>query len=127
MVARRLEAESVSAGLATELTETWGILQAESDEHDILRAAIGVVFDDLGVAQPEGTSSLEEDAFQIGITQAFTVACSHYAESIDLEAMSLGFAPGYEASELDEIETTVTPIARNLVNIIKDIALPRRG
>jgi len=110
-----------------ELAETRGILQAESDEHDILQAAIGVVFDDLGVARPEGTSSLEEDAFQIGITQAFTVACSHYAESIDLETMSVGFAPSYEASKLDEIETAVTPIAQNLMNRIKDITLPRRG
>ena len=41
-----------------------------------------------------------------------------------METMSLGFAPGYEASELDEIETAVTPIARNLANRIKDIALP---
>ena len=45
-------------------------------------------------------------------------------ESIDLEAMSLSFTPGYEASKLDEIETAVTPIARNLANRIKDIALP---
>ena len=48
MVARRLEAESISARLGMELAELWGILQAESDEHDLLRAAIGVVFDDLG-------------------------------------------------------------------------------
>jgi len=140
-VARRLEAESISAGLVMELTETRGILQAESDEHDLLCAAIGVVFDDLGVARLEGTSSimasavditawvhqLEEDAFHIRITQAFTVAHSHYAESIDLETMSLGFTPGYEASELDEIEMAVTPIAWNLANRIKDIVLPRRG
>ena len=58
MVAQRLEAESVSTGLVTELTETRGILQAESNEHDLLCATIGVVFDDLGVARPEGTSSL---------------------------------------------------------------------
>ena len=30
----------------------------ESDEHDLLHTAVGVVFDDLEVAQPEGTSSL---------------------------------------------------------------------
>ena len=57
-VARRLEAESVSAGLVMELAETWGILLVESDEHDLLHAAIGLVFDDLEVARPEGTSSL---------------------------------------------------------------------
>jgi len=43
-----------------------------------------------------------------------------------LEAMSLGFAPGYENSELDEIEKAVTPIARNLANKLKDIVLPLR-
>ena len=47
---------------------------------------------------------LEREALCSGITQAFTIACSHYADSIDLETMSLGFMPGYEASELDEIE-----------------------
>ena len=125
-----------------ELTEMQGILLAESDEHDLLHATVGVVFYDLGVAWPKGTSSLaasttvditarvrhhEEDAFHVGITQAFAVARSHYAESIDLETMSLGFAPGYEASKLDEIEAAVTPIARNLANRIKDIVLPQRG
>ena len=44
-----------------------------------------------------------------------------------METMSLGFTPGYEASELDEIETAVTSIVRNLVNRIKDIVLPQRG
>ena len=55
------------------------------------------------------------------------IARSHYGDNIDLETMSHGFTPGYEASELDEIETAVTPIVRNLANRIKDIALPRRG
>ena len=100
-----------------------------------------MVFDDLGVAWPEETGSLaaravdittrvrqlEEDDFHARITQAFAVALSHYAESIDLETMSLGFTPSYEASELDEIETAMTRIARNLANRIKYIALPRRG
>ena len=103
-----------------------GILQAESDEHDLLHAAIGVVFDDLGVARPEETGSLmaraidilarvrqlEENAFHAGITQAFVVARSHYDREINLEVMSLGFAPSYEISELDEIEKAVTPIVR---------------
>ena len=139
-VTRRLEAESIFAGLGKELAEVRGILQAESDEHDLLRAAIVVVFDDLGVAQPEETNSLaaraagitarvgqlEEDAFHTGITQAFTVARSHYDREINLEVMSLGFAPGYEDSEMDEIEKAVTPIARNLVNRLKDMVLPSR-
>ena len=70
---------------------------------------------------------LEENAFHTGITQAFTVARSHYDQEINLEAMSLGFAPGYENSELDEIEKAVTPIARNLADRMKDIVLlPRK-
>ena len=43
-----------------------------------------------------------------------------------MEVMSLSFVPGYENSELDEIEKAVTPIARNLVNWLKDIVLPSR-
>ena len=107
-MARRLEAESISAGLGMELVEVRGILQAESDEHDLLRAAVGVVFYDLGVARPEETGSLaaravditarvrqlEENTFHARITQAFVVARSHFVESIDLETMSIGFAPG---------------------------------
>ena len=138
---RRLEAKSISIGLGMDLAEVRGTLQAESDNHDLLHVAVGVVFDDLGVARSEGTSSLaaraidimarvcllEENAFHTGITQAFAVARSHYAESIDLETMSTGFAPGYEVFELDEIKTEVTPIARNLANRIKDRVLPRRG
>ena len=41
--------------------------------------------------------------------------------------MSLGFAPGYEPSELDEIEATVTPLAETLVSKVEDMVLPRRG
>ena len=99
-----------------------------------------MVFDDLGVARPEESSSLtahavditaqvrqlEENAFHAGITQAFAITRSHYDQEVNLEAMSLGFAPGYENSELDEIEKAVTPIAQNLVNILKDIVLPLR-
>ena len=40
--------------------------------------------------------------------------------------MSLGFAPGYENSELDEIEKAVTPLAWNLADMLKDIVLPPR-
>ena len=69
---------------------------------------------------------LEEDAFHARITDAFTIARSHYDREINLEVMSLGFAPGYEDSKLDEIETAMTPIARNLVNRLKDMVLPSR-
>ena len=113
----------------------------ESDEHDLLRAALRVVCDDLEVVQLEGTISLvahavdimakarqlEREALHFEITQAFAITGSHYADSIDLEIMSLGFTPGYEASELDEIEKAVTPIARNLADRMKDIVLPPRG
>ena len=44
-----------------------------------------------------------------------------------METMSLGFAPGYEASELDEIEKAVAPIAWNLAEKIEEIVLPQRG
>ena len=70
---------------------------------------------------------LEREALCSGITQAFVVARSHYADSINLETMSLGFAPGYEASELDEIEKAVAPITRNLAGNVEEIVLPRRG
>ena len=43
-----------------------------------------------------------------------------------MEAMSLGFVPGYENSELDEIEKAVTPILWNLANRLKDIVLTPR-
>ena len=39
--------------------------------------------------------------------------------------MSLGFTPGYEAYELDEIETAVAPLSWDLVNKIEDIVLPQ--
>ena len=46
-VVQRLEAEEVSTRLAMELAEVRGILQAESDQHDLLCAAVVVVYDDL--------------------------------------------------------------------------------
>ena len=67
---------------------------------------------------------LEEDAFHAGITQAFTVARSHYDREINLEVMSQGFAPVYEDPELDEIEKAVTPLARNMANRLKETVLP---
>ena len=41
--------------------------------------------------------------------------------------MSLGFTPGYEPSELDEIEAVVTPLAETLASKIEDMVLPERG
>ena len=90
------------------------------------------------MVQADGTSSvvahaidntawvcqLEKEALRSGITQAFTIARSHYDDNIDLEAMSLSFAPGYEPSELDEIEVAVTPLAETLASKIEDMVLP---
>ena len=45
-----MDAESVAARLEKELTEVRGILRTESDEHDLLQAAVGVVIDALRVA-----------------------------------------------------------------------------
>ena len=100
-----------------------------------------MVCDDLEVVRSEGTSSLaaravditarvrelERDTLRAGVTQAFAIARSHYVDTIDLETMSLGFAPGYEASELDEIETAVAPLAQDLVDRVIDIVLPWWG
>ena len=41
--------------------------------------------------------------------------------------MSLGFAPGYETSEQDEIEKAVAPVVQNLADKVEEIVLPRRG
>ena len=138
---RKLEAESISVGLAMDLAEVRRNLQVESDKLGILSAALGVVCNDLEVVRSEGTSSLmaravdimarvrqlERDALRAGVTQAFANARWHYVDSIDLETMSLGFAPGYEVSELDEIEMAVAPLARDLADRVKDIVLPQRG
>ena len=53
---------------------------------------------------------LERNDLHARINQAFAIAHSHYVDNIDLETMSLGFAPSYEAHELDEIETAVAPL-----------------
>jgi hypothetical protein len=37
------------------------------------------------------------------------IARSHYGDNIDLDTMSLGYVPGYEDKELEEIETAVPP------------------
>ena len=55
------------------------------------------------------------------------IACSHYGDNIDLETMSLGFAPGYTNAKLDEIEAALAPLLWDLANKIEDIVLPWRG
>ena len=70
---------------------------------------------------------LEKEALRSGITQAFVIARSHYDDNMDFEVMSLGFVPGYEPSELDDIEAMVTPFAKTLASKIEDMVLPERG
>ena len=138
---QKLEGESVSAGLAMDLAEARRNLQVESDKLSILSTALGVVYDDLEVVWSEGTSllaahaleitawvrQLERNALRAGVNQSFATARSHYGDSIDLEAMSHGFASGYEDHELEEMETALAPLSQNLANKIESIVLPWRG
>ena len=55
------------------------------------------------------------------------IAHSHYGDNIDLETMSHGFAPSYEAHELEEMETAVAPLSQDLADRIESIVLPQRG
>ena len=121
-----------------DLAEARRNLQAESNELGILSTAHGEVYDDLEVVQSKGTSSLaartieiiarvrqlERNAVRARVNQSFMIARSHYEDNIDLETMSLGFTPGYEAHELDEIETAVAPLSQVLADKIEDIVLP---
>jgi hypothetical protein len=50
-------------------------------------------------------------ALHFSVQWSFTIAHSHY-ESIDLQAMSQGFAPCYDDAELDLIEEEVGPLAQ---------------
>jgi len=52
------------------------------------------------------------------------IAHSHYGDSIDLEAMSHGYALGYEVHELEEMETAVAPLSQDLADTIEGIVLP---
>ena len=70
---------------------------------------------------------LEMNALHARVNQSFAIARSHYGDSIDLETMRLGFMPGYTDAELDEIETMVAPLSRDLANKIGDTILPQRG
>jgi hypothetical protein len=99
-----------------------------------------LVCHDLRVPQPLKMSSLvaritlisdrvrelERRAFQAGIRRTFTITRSHYGETINLEAMSLGYAPGYEVEELEKIEDNVASLSQDLANRIADTVLPRR-
>ena len=62
---QKLVAESVSAGLAMDVTDMRRNLQAESDKLSILSTTLGVVYDDLEVVWSERTSSLVAHAVEI--------------------------------------------------------------
>ena len=97
-----------------------------------------MVYDDLEVVRSEGTSSftahaieimaqvrqLERNALRTRVNQSFMIACSHYGDSMDLEVMRHGLAPGYEAHELEEMETAVASISHDLTDKIETIVLP---
>ena len=118
----------------------WGQLQPESDDHDALRAAVGLVFYDLGVTPAAETSSLAvrvtqildraralaREALYTGVHRAFAIVRSHYI-NIDLPVINEGFAPGYTDAELDEIEAVVAPLSWDLADKMEDRVLPRRG
>ena len=139
-MAQRLEVEEASIGLRANLAEARGLLQAEGDEYDRMSSIVPAVYDNLQVAQEEGTSSLaaratgitarvgqlEESAFHARITQAFTVAHSHYEKEVNLAVMSEGFPPTYEDAELDAIEKAVAPLAKKLAENLKEMVLPPR-
>ena len=105
-----------------------------------MSATLGVVCVDLEVVRSKGTSllaaravkimarvrQLERNALRIGVNQSFAIARSHYGDSIDLEAMSHSYAPGYEVHEL-EMETVVAPLSQDLADKIEDVVLPQRA
>jgi hypothetical protein len=71
--------------------------------------------------------ALKRDAFHAGINRSFAIAHSHYGETISLEAMSLGYVPGCDEKELEELEEAVVPLSRDLLGRIQDVVHPRRG
>jgi hypothetical protein len=129
-----------SCGLEKELFEVKGSLQKESDEHDDLRVAVGLVCDDLRVTLLEETSSLAVRSLRIteracemtwhmlhfGVQQSFAITHSHY-ENINLEAIGHGFAPGYANDELDEIKKTTVDPTQELADKIEGEVIPLRG
>jgi len=54
---------------------------------------------------------LKRNALRAEVNQSFMIAHSHYGDISDLEAMSHGYALGYEVHELEEMETAVAPLS----------------
>jgi hypothetical protein len=71
--------------------------------------------------------SLTSEASSRRDAEAFTIVHSHYAETINLEVMSQGYAPGYEDEDLKKMEDDVAPLSRDLANRIADAVLPPKG
>ena len=68
---------------------------------------------------------LKRNALYARVNQSFVIAHSHYRDSIDLETMSHGYMPGYEAHELEEMKAAVAPLSQDLADDIEDVVLPR--
>ena len=100
-----------------------------------------MVYDDLEVVWSDGTSSLMAHAIEImaqvhqlkrnalhaRVNQSFMIAHSHYGGSIDLEAMSHGYAPGYVSIGWRRWKWWWLLVCRTLWDRIEGIVLPRRG
>ena len=126
-----------SHSLEKELDEVKASLLKESDEHDSLRVAVQLIFDNLELAPEQEMSSymvcaiqimdraceIARDALCFGIHRSFAIARSHY-ENIDLATMSQGFALVYTDTELDDIEKEVAPLAHDLSAKIEDEIIP---
>ena len=126
-------------GLEKELGTVKASLLKESDEHDSLRVAVQLVFDDLELALEQEMSLYEFRAIQImdqvheimrdvlcfGVHRSFVIARSHY-ENINLAMMSQGFVPIYSNTELEDIENEVAPLAQDLSTKIEDEIIPQR-
>jgi hypothetical protein len=123
------------------LTKVKEALQREIVAYDNERLSANLVCHDLMVPQPPKLSSLparitlisnhvrehERSAFHASINRTFAIARSHYAESINLEAMSQGYTPGYEDEELEKMEDDMALLSQDLANRIADTVLPQRG
>ena len=114
------------AAFQRQLSEVRGQLPSKGDDHDVLRTAVGLVFDDLRVALAVETSSLAlaREVLHTGVHRAFTIAHSHYID-IDLPMIIEGFAPGYTDAELDEIQKEAEPPARDLEKKFEEEILPK--
>lgn len=152
---QRLEAETIATGLSMdlnqervkllalgkELAKVKGRLEEATVDHENLLAAVGQVCGDLGVVPVEEPSllstrvlqimawvhELERDALRARVNRSFTIARSHYAGSINLEAMSLGYPEIYEEDELEKFEEEVAPLSQALADRIESVVLPQRG